>query len=121
PAGADGIIEYSTDLFDRDGVALLWQRLTRVLRSAVQDPDARLTELELLAPQERTHFVGPERITVRGTRVDPHRVRDELLGHPAVRDAAVVGLDDRLVGYVVSDGVRLEDLRGYLERRVPSY
>ncbi|KAA5835174.1 amino acid adenylation domain-containing protein [Saccharopolyspora hirsuta] len=121
PEGADGIIEYSTDLFDRDGVALLWERLARMLRSAVSNPDARLTELELVAPQERVHVISPEQITVRGIRLDPRRVQDELLGHPAVREAAVIGLGDRLVAYVVSDAARTEDLRGYLERRVPSY
>ncbi|WP_346072797.1 non-ribosomal peptide synthase/polyketide synthase [Saccharopolyspora thermophila] len=124
PVGADGIIEYSTDLFDREGVELLWERLVLLLRSAVRRPDARLSELDLLNPGERRHVHDPEQVVVRGVRLDPHRPQAELAAHPAVADAFVLGRDTGLVGYVVPApglAVRTADLRAYLERRVPSY
>nr|WP_009948742.1 non-ribosomal peptide synthetase [Saccharopolyspora erythraea] len=121
PAGADGIIEYSTDLFEREGVELLWERLAALLRSAAATPDARLTELELLAPEERIHVADAGQVVVRGIRLDARRVRDELAVHPAVAEAFVAGGDSGLIAYVVAGSVRVADLRAYLERRVPSY
>ncbi|MFL6120014.1 amino acid adenylation domain-containing protein [Actinophytocola sp.] len=40
-------------------------------------------------------------VKVRGLRVEPGEVEVALRGHPHVRDAVVVGHEDRLVGYLV--------------------
>ncbi|WP_280232742.1 non-ribosomal peptide synthetase, partial [Nocardia cyriacigeorgica] len=57
---ADGMtaeFAYATDMFDRDTVASLAERLLRVLRAAVADPAAALGDTELLAAGERDRVV----------------------------------------------------------------
>jgi len=66
-----------------------------------------------------------------GLKVSPATVREVLLTHPAVREAAVVGLPDDRLGQVpvaaveVVDGpagtVDPEDLRGFLRQRLAAY
>ncbi|HLL47390.1 MAG TPA: condensation domain-containing protein, partial [Longimicrobiaceae bacterium] len=57
----------------------------------------------------------------RGFRVEPGEVEAALLAHPAVRAAAAVAHDGRLVAYVVpGDGTAAPDeLRAWLGRRLP--
>ncbi|MFB9251457.1 non-ribosomal peptide synthetase [Sphaerisporangium melleum] len=52
-AGLDGLVEYSTDLFDRSTVETLLERLRRLLAAAVADPARRIGALEVLDPAER--------------------------------------------------------------------
>ena len=63
-----------------------------------------------------------------GENVYPREVEDALLTHPAVADAAVVGVPDErfgeaLVAHVVQreDGVAPDDLRAYLTERLAGY
>jgi amino acid adenylation domain-containing protein len=46
-------IEYATDLFDRATVEAMADRLGRVLRAVVDDPDRPIFDLDLLSPDER--------------------------------------------------------------------
>ncbi|MET8690156.1 amino acid adenylation domain-containing protein, partial [Streptomyces sp. NPDC004732] len=57
PAGLDGEILYATDLFDHDTALSLAGRLSRVLEQVAADPHLRLSEIDLLAPAERTQIV----------------------------------------------------------------
>ncbi|MEU5772163.1 amino acid adenylation domain-containing protein [Streptomyces venezuelae] len=57
PAGLDGEILYATDLFDHDTALSLANRLARVLEQVAADPNLRLSEIDLLAPAERTRIV----------------------------------------------------------------
>ncbi|NEB43151.1 amino acid adenylation domain-containing protein, partial [Streptomyces sp. SID339] len=57
PAGLDGEILYATDLFDHATALSLADRLARVLQQVAADPDLRLSEIDLLAPAERTQIV----------------------------------------------------------------
>ncbi|WP_409240613.1 non-ribosomal peptide synthetase, partial [Streptomyces sp. PA5.6] len=57
PAGLDGEILYAADLFDHDTALSLADRLGRVLEQVAADPDLRLSEVDLLAPAERTRIV----------------------------------------------------------------
>ncbi|MFI1678036.1 amino acid adenylation domain-containing protein, partial [Streptomyces sp. NPDC020607] len=57
PAGLDGEILYAADLFDHDTALSLANRLARVLEQVAADPNLRLSEIDLLAPAERTQIV----------------------------------------------------------------
>ncbi|MYZ13324.1 AMP-binding protein, partial [Streptomyces sp. SID337] len=47
----------ATDLFDHATALSLADRLARVLQQVAADPDLRLSEIDLLAPAERTQIV----------------------------------------------------------------
>ncbi|MFE9251410.1 amino acid adenylation domain-containing protein, partial [Streptomyces sp. NPDC007088] len=57
PAGLSGLVEYATDLFDRSTVQDIVDRLTRLLRAVVADPDQRLWQTDVLAPAERRELL----------------------------------------------------------------
>ncbi|MGP3928362.1 condensation domain-containing protein, partial [Streptomyces sp. 8N616] len=50
--GLQGVLEYSTDLFDRVTAESLVDRLIRVLRSAVAEPDEPLSRIDVLDADE---------------------------------------------------------------------
>ncbi|WP_327171143.1 amino acid adenylation domain-containing protein [Streptomyces sp. NBC_01336] len=56
-AGILGQIEYSLDLFDRETVVGLAERLVRLLTAAVADPRLRVGEIEILSAPERQRIV----------------------------------------------------------------
>ncbi|GLZ37989.1 non-ribosomal peptide synthetase [Actinokineospora sp. NBRC 105648] len=58
PAGLEGGVEYATDLFDGGTVETVLARLVRVLAQVCQDPAVRLSDLEVITPQERERLVG---------------------------------------------------------------
>jgi amino acid adenylation domain-containing protein len=53
PHGLVGSLEYSTDLFEAATISRMLGHLERVLEQVAADPDVRLSELELLADDER--------------------------------------------------------------------
>ncbi|GAA3507034.1 non-ribosomal peptide synthetase [Streptomyces showdoensis] len=53
PEGITGEVRYRTDLFDRETVTALMDRLTRVLSAAVADPDLPIGRIDLLSDAER--------------------------------------------------------------------
>ncbi|MFE2445329.1 amino acid adenylation domain-containing protein [Streptomyces sp. NPDC059426] len=57
PAGIEGALTYSTDLFERDTVRMLVDRLARLLAAAVADPSAPVDGLDVLLPGERHRIV----------------------------------------------------------------
>src|SRR4029077_4733556 len=58
PAGIAGVLEYATDLFDRESVAALGARLIRRLEAAVAEPERTIGSLDILAVAERTRLIG---------------------------------------------------------------
>ncbi len=52
-AGFGGLVEYATDLFDRNTVETLVTRWEQLLRRLVAEPDAPLGRAEILTPDER--------------------------------------------------------------------
>ncbi|MDL9946104.1 amino acid adenylation domain-containing protein [Gordonia sp. ABSL11-1] len=54
-----GVIEYSTDLFDRPTVEAMAQRLVAVLEFMAAQPDASLRGLDVRTPDERRDVVRP--------------------------------------------------------------
>ncbi|PRX03724.1 UNVERIFIED_ORG: nonribosomal peptide synthetase DhbF, partial [Actinomadura viridilutea] len=52
PAGVDGFLEFSTDLFDPQTARALVDRFARLLDAAAQTPDRRISELDVLSEEE---------------------------------------------------------------------
>ena len=48
-----GMLEYSTELFDRETIVRIRDRFERLLRAAVADPERRVSELPLMSAEER--------------------------------------------------------------------
>jgi amino acid adenylation domain-containing protein len=63
-AGADdraavhGSVAFNTDLFDRSTIQRMIGHFTSVLDHAGRNPDARLSDLRLLRPEEASHLLG---------------------------------------------------------------
>jgi amino acid adenylation domain-containing protein len=53
PAGMDGVLAYRTDLFRRATVDSIAQRLIRVLTAVLANPDAPLSDVDVLSAAER--------------------------------------------------------------------
>ncbi|MGV9779717.1 condensation domain-containing protein, partial [Streptosporangium sp. NPDC003464] len=53
PGGVEGVVQYARDLFDPGTVESITARLVRLLEAVAADPDVRVSEVELLAPEER--------------------------------------------------------------------
>ncbi|HEX6913102.1 MAG TPA: amino acid adenylation domain-containing protein, partial [Longimicrobium sp.] len=63
-------------------------------------------------------------LKVRGFRVEPGEIESVLREHPAVRGAAVVVREDRLIAYAeAADGMAADadELRGWLRGRLPAH
>ena len=67
PEGLKSEFVYSTDIFDRRTIQRLVQRLQNLLAGLVRNPDARVSELPLLTPDEREQLVPEKKPT--GTEV----------------------------------------------------
>ncbi|MDQ2835883.1 MAG: amino acid adenylation domain-containing protein [Actinomycetota bacterium] len=81
PAGLQGTIRYSTALFDRDRIERLGGHLDRLLASAVANPDARLSELELLTEPEQRLLIDGR--TLATGRPDAVRTLHQLVERQA--------------------------------------
>jgi amino acid adenylation domain-containing protein len=57
-AGIDAVIEYATDLFDRDTVQGLAERFGRVLEQVAADPGVRVGDVDVLTAGERRLLIG---------------------------------------------------------------
>ncbi|MFF5175392.1 amino acid adenylation domain-containing protein [Micromonospora sp. NPDC000089] len=81
PDGIDVLVDYSADRFDARTVQALVDRLTRLLATAVAEPDLRLSELDLLndAERETLDAVNRTRVPLDGTLIP------ELIGRQAAR------------------------------------
>ncbi len=58
PGGLTGLFEYSTDLFKRETVAKLAERLLRLLADAAARPEQRIGRLEILGAEERRRMLA---------------------------------------------------------------
>ena len=71
--GIEGVLEYSSELFDRGSIATLGTRLIRLLEGAVASPDRSIGRLELLSAAERSTMLSVWNAT-------DHAVAPELAG-----------------------------------------
>ena len=63
PEGLAGEFVYSTDLFDRRTIQRLLQRFQILLVGLTRNPDARVSELPLLTPDERDQLLPEKKLT----------------------------------------------------------
>ncbi|WP_394427676.1 amino acid adenylation domain-containing protein [Streptomyces sp. SGAir0957] len=86
PAGLTGELEYSAELFDESTVRRFADHFTRLLRSALADPDARLGALEMLTEDQRRAALdtGPQDGSAERGHELVHSVCDVLETQAAV-------------------------------------
>jgi amino acid adenylation domain-containing protein len=90
------------------------------------EPAYRTGDLVRVRPDGQLGYLGrvDDEVKINGHRIDPAAVESVLLGHPAVREAAVVaqqlaGGAKRLAAYVVG-AVTVEEVRAHLAARLPA-
>ncbi|MDT5268376.1 MAG: hypothetical protein QOH49_562 [Acidobacteriota bacterium] len=113
--GLSGQLEYNSDLFGADATARMLEHYRRLLESVVEDPDSRLSELELLTEDERRRLLVEWNDTARAT--GPPACAHELFEQRAAAEpktAALVFGDERLTYGELND--RANRLAHYLRR-----
>ena len=98
PAGIEGAVLYSADLFDHRTVQALAGRLTRVLGQLATDPGLRVSQVDVLSPAERRQVVDEWNDT---TTPVPALPLGELFTAQAARtpDAPAVQCGDLTLSY----------------------
>ncbi|MGX1274634.1 non-ribosomal peptide synthase/polyketide synthase [Streptomyces phaeoluteigriseus] len=71
PAGIVGVLEYATDLFDRDTVATLARRWTLLLKAVTADPERSIGSIDLLDAAERHLLLERGNATARDVGAVP--------------------------------------------------
>ncbi|MFB6849851.1 amino acid adenylation domain-containing protein [Streptomyces sp. NPDC056373] len=84
PDGIEGILQYSADLFDRHTAEDLADRLVRVLRAAVREPDLAIDALDILMDGERRRLLEGFNDTARNLpdTVFPRLFAARVAAHP---------------------------------------
>ncbi|MFJ6103091.1 amino acid adenylation domain-containing protein [Streptomyces sp. NPDC092359] len=98
PEGVTGEVRYRTDLFDRDTVVSLTDRLLRVLGAAVADPDVPIGRVDLLSEAERRAALS-ERDDIARPVVDEDLAVLFARQAAATPDAVAAVEGDRTIGY----------------------
>ncbi|MFB8121098.1 amino acid adenylation domain-containing protein [Streptomyces sp. NPDC055962] len=122
PAGLDGVLEFSTDLFEPDTARTLAARLTRLLASLAADPGQRVHAADVLDAAERRSLDraahGPVRPVPARTAPEAFRAQcSRTPGATAVHDgahtltfAALDTLSDDLAHHLHGRGIGGGDL-----------
>ncbi|MFF9391525.1 amino acid adenylation domain-containing protein [Streptomyces griseoluteus] len=102
PTGLDGVLEFSTELFDHATAYALADRLTRLLASLAADPGQRVHQSEVLGASERERLeraaLGPVRPVA--ARTAPEAFRAQCARTP---DAVAVRGADRTLTFTELD------------------
>ncbi|MCX4718319.1 amino acid adenylation domain-containing protein [Streptomyces virginiae] len=99
PDGLTGTVQYATDLFDRATVERFGAHYLRLLAGAAETPDAPLSRLDVLSPQEHAALLGEEsgpRTDGPAARTLPSLVAEQARLRP---DAPAVTCENRTIGY----------------------
>ncbi len=115
PGGIGGLIEYSTDLFDRESVAALHARLLLLLDGVTEDPACPLDRVEVLLPEERRTLFGLWTDPGRSepVRTFPDLFEERAASHP---DAVALRYEDVEMTYEQLDGRANQLARLLVER-----
>ncbi|WP_432074135.1 amino acid adenylation domain-containing protein [Streptomyces wuyuanensis] len=102
PGGLEGMVEYSTDLFDAADVERLTDRLARILAALVADPGQRIGEADLLDEAEHEQVVRGWNATAHEV---PRSTLPELFAQQAARtpDRTAVVFEDTELTYAELD------------------
>lgn len=129
-AELQGVIEYSTDLFDAQTIARMSGHFINLLAAAANDPDRPISRLRLLSEDEQQQLLAEERAATR-TSWAPYCLH-EIFSQTAVRHSNKAALSfggkdiryreldrraNQLANYLRSKGVGAEDVVGLTLRR----
>jgi nonribosomal peptide synthetase DhbF len=103
PAGIRCTLEYAQDLFDRSTIEVLAERLSLLLRQAVEEPLRPVSELEVLTEAERQQVLHVWSDT---GRLVPAHTREVLAGLPGVQLADGEWATSQLRVFVLDAGLR---------------
>ncbi|MER5883790.1 amino acid adenylation domain-containing protein [Streptomyces sp. NPDC001941] len=125
PAGVRGQVVAASDLFDHESVTGLGERFVRTLDLLVEDPQVRLSAMDVLVAGERSRVVSEWNATDAdlGSLLVPQLFAEQVMATP---DAPAVLGDDgdtvsyaeldaranRLASYLVGQGIGAESLVG---------
>ena len=114
PAGISGMLEYATDLFDRESVEALGARLIRLLEASVAQPDCAIGRLDILDAAERQTLLCDWNDTARAL---PVATLPELFSAQAARspEAVAVVFGEQRLSYAALDA-RANQLAHHLRR-----
>ncbi|MER7825725.1 amino acid adenylation domain-containing protein [Streptomyces sp. NPDC096097] len=124
PGGLTGTVQYATDLFDRATVERFGGHYLRLLAGAAETPDAPLSRLDVLSPQEHAALLGEDpgpRAEAPTARTLHSLVAEQARLRP---DAPAVTCEGRTIGYAELDAAanrlahRLRELGTGPETRV---
>ncbi|MFE7313382.1 amino acid adenylation domain-containing protein [Streptomyces sp. NPDC057555] len=112
PAGVDGYLEYSTELFEAGTARALTDRLSRLLAAVVADADQRVDDIELLDARERAVVCEQGQGSLR--RVPASTVPELFSAQVARTPGAVAVRDGRRVLTYAELEVEANDLAHHL-------
>lgn len=122
PAGVDGLIEFSSDLFERGTAEAMAERYVRVLESAVVEPSKSISKLDILTVDEREdirqQWSSPLPVTEQATL--PERFEAQVSRSPQavaiVHDGLSLSYEElneranRLAHFLIASGVGTEQI-----------
>ena len=121
PEGIDGVVEFSTDLFDRQSVESMVIRLLAILEAVVANPDQPIGQIEILSPGERHQLLVEYNDTARDVaaatlpelfEAQVQRTPDNtalVFGDAALTYGDLNARANQLAGMLIARGVGPED------------
>ncbi|MEU7579736.1 non-ribosomal peptide synthase/polyketide synthase [Streptomyces sp. NPDC041068] len=105
PAGVEGVLQYSTDLFDAATAEKLCSRLARLLASVVASADTALSGIDLLLPGERHTLLTDWNVDAPAAPVPSATTLPDLFAAQAARtpDAPALTFEGSTLSYAELD------------------
>ncbi|WP_458695270.1 non-ribosomal peptide synthetase [[Mycobacterium] appelbergii] len=91
PAGIGGMVEFRTDVFDRERIQSLVDRLQRVVMALIADPGRAVSSVDVLDTDERVVLDGLGNVAMLTETVDPASV-PELFVQQVLRTPSAVAV-----------------------------